>query len=421
MTRFLVLLATLTLILVALGCPDGDDDSGDDDADDDIGDDTGDDSGDDSSDDDSGDDSGDDTTDDDTGSADCEAGHEYGAPPAIVRGPFLQQVTRESVVVRWDTDRPANSVVRYGPEGGARDRTWCDFTATTHHEAQVWGLSAGARYEYVVRSDGAESAAYAFRAAAGPGEAFSFVAYGDNQDNPDIHEAVATAALATEPDIYLNTGDVVSDGLVFEQWDERFFGPAFELMARTPFYVSIGNHENQSPYYFDLLSLPGNEHWYSVRIGDALLIALDTNKLYLPGSDQYAWLVHELSKARDAGVEWIILFNHQPAWCEGWGGPTYDGEFLERFVLVPLYEQYGVDLVLNGHAHDYERGQLNGVTYIIDGGGGGGLDTKQWEVDWITVYEATHHFVHGEVDGTSMHLTAIRPDGSVVDDFTIQH
>ena len=292
---------------------------------------------------------------------------------------------------------------------------------TTHHETQIWGLDAGVRYEYVVRSDGAQSDAFAFRAAAGQDEPFSFVSYGDNQDNPDIHYTVAEAALATAPDFFVNTGDIVSDGTVFEQYDDRLFTPAFDLLARTPFFVSIGNHEHEDPNFFDLLSLPGNEHWYGFTAGNTRFLALDTNKLYLPGTDQYVWLESELASARSDGAEWIFVFNHQPAWCDGWGSPGYDGQALERFTLVPLFEQYAVDVVVNGHAHDYEHGLKNGVTYLIDGGGGGSLDSKQNDFDWITVYDAVHHFVHYEVDGTSMHISAYEPDGTMIDDFTLMH
>jgi acid phosphatase type 7 len=352
---------------------------------------------------------------------DCEAGQQYKSPPKIIRGPFLQQVTRESVVVRWDTNRASNSVVKFGLDGATRDRSVCDFASTTHHETLVTGLTAGEHYEYVARSNGAETPAFSFRAAAAQDQPYSFVVYGDNQSNPDIHEAVANAALATDPDFFLNTGDIVSDGKILHQYDTRFFEPAYDLLARTPFFVSIGNHENEDDNYFDLLSLPGNEHWYAITVGNARILALDTNLDYSPGSEQYAWLEDQLERAHDDGSEWLVVFNHKPAWCNGWDSPGYDGEVLERTTLVPLYEHYHVDVVFNGHAHDYEHGTKNGVTYIINGGGGGALDTLRNSFPWITVYESTHHFVHVSADAATMHITAIRPDGSFVDDFTLSH
>jgi hypothetical protein len=91
-----------------------------------------------------------------------------------------------------------------------------------------------------------------------------------------------------------------------------------------------------------------------------------------------------------------------------------------RSTALPVIEAAGVDLVLNGHAHDYERGTLNGVTWIITGGGGGSLDAKQQDWEHLTVYAAAHHHTRLDVDRDRIQVVATSLDGTVIDDLTLE-
>ena len=95
----------------------------------------------------------------------------------------------------------------------------------------------------------------------------------------------------------MHTGDLVSDGDSYTDWSTQFFAPAAELIANTPFFPVLGNHENDAPYYYDYFSLPGNEQYYAITYGPARIIGLDTNADFSPSSAQYAWLVDELQSA----------------------------------------------------------------------------------------------------------------------------
>ena len=101
-------------------------------------------------------------------------------------------------------------------------------------------------------------------------------------------------------------------------------------------------------------------------------------------------------------------------------GPCdYDGDVDVREYLVPLMETYGVDVVFNGHTHGYERGELNGVYYIIAGGGGGGLDYFCQDWPHVAVSQYIHHYVTVDIDGASLTLEAHRTDGSIFDTFSV--
>jgi len=280
-------------------------------------------------------------------------------------------------------------------------------------------LSTETTYDYEVRSNGTQSPRYHFTTAPRYLTPFMFAVYGDNRTLFLEHQAVANGIAAESPDFVVNVGDVVTNGWEIDQYDTEFFDLVGELMTTTPMYVSIGNHEAESIFYYQFFSFPNNEMWYSFDYGNARFFALDTNWLYMPGSEQYKWLEAQLQQAEQDQVEWKFVYCHHPAYSEGWDG--YEGTKPVRYWLVPLMEKYHVAAFFNGHTHDYERGELNGVYHVLTGGGGGGLDN--WVRDWpfVTVYESRYHYVKVQIAGKTAIFSAHDPDGTVFDSFTINH
>ncbi|MCK4641659.1 MAG: T9SS type A sorting domain-containing protein, partial [Candidatus Marinimicrobia bacterium] len=88
--------------------------------------------------------------------------------------------------------------------------------------------------------------------------------------------------------------------------------------------------------------------------------------------------------------------------------------------IVPLFEEYGVDAVFSGHIHAYERGDANGVYYIITGGGGGVLSTsRKREIPEIDVVNFGYHFDIIEIDGKQLDFTQYNKTGVALDHFEI--
>lgn len=127
----------------------------------------------------------------------------------------------------------------------------------------------------------------------------------------------------------------------------------------------IGNHDyhiGRGRYEFGLLGMPGS--YYTRRLGDVQLFLLNSNSV---NDGQTAWLEHQL--AESTAIWKIAVLHHPPYTC---GGHFGDQDVQERW--VPLFEQYGVQLVLSGHDHNYQRFAVrNGVRYVVDGGGAAGL------------------------------------------------
>jgi hypothetical protein len=147
-----------------------------------------------------------------------------------------------------------------------------------------------------------------------------------------------------------------------ENW-RRSFGwarPAGLRVAGT-----LGNHDyevSRGRYQFRLLGMPGP--YYTRRLGDAQLFLLDSNAIT---DRQTGWLEQQLAASTSTWK--IAVFHHPPYTCGGHSGST---TVQRRW--VPLFESYGVQLVLSGHDHNYQRfATRNGVTYVVHGGGGAGL------------------------------------------------
>ena len=407
----IIILATIFLSFAFIGCSGDDDDddnsSADDDgqSDDDLTDD----------DDDTSDDDDDDDDDSGPSTEDCEP-YGYSASPTIIRGPYLQHVTKNTIRILWQTDTPSNSIVRFGQTDDL-GFFQCDLTEETYHQVEVEKLSMETQYHYQVRSSGAESEPATFATAPDIDTPFTFAVYGDNRTLPANHQAVVDVMTDEVPDLILNVGDVVTSGWSKSQFDTEFFDQIGPLLRTTPVYISIGNHEGESPFYFQYFSFPGNQRWYKFDYGNARFLALDTNWLYLPGTEQYKWFAKELDQAQSDQVQWIFVFSHHPAYSEGWVG--YVGELQIRNHLLPLMEQYGVDIFFNGHTHTYERGTLNGVTQILTGGGGGPLDPCVRDFEHIDICSANFHFVKVEISGADATITALDTEGTTIDTLTL--
>jgi predicted phosphodiesterase len=330
----------------------------------------------------------------------------------LARGPYLQSVTADTIIVVWETDRPSPGEVVYG-ETEARASRVADPEVGTRHAVTLTDLVPYTAYHYRVESGGVPlSQGAIFRTAASPEQvAFEFVVFGDTRTQHQFHQAVVEGIVAQKPDFVIHTGDLVESGDVASQWD-TFFEIERELMARAPLFPALGNHEVNSPRYFDLFYLPGNERWYAFDYGNARFVCLQVDGIvdFGPDSEQYAWLEETLAANTQP---WIFVAFHVPPY-------TSVPDILEdavRQVLTPLFERYGVDVVFNGHRHNYERNEVNGVTYIVTGGGGAPLYAMQEREPTQAAFAVTYHFVRVEVDGDRLVATAISSEGEVLDQF----
>ena len=173
------------------------------------------------------------------------------------------------------------------------------------------------------------------------------------------------------------------------------------------FYASLGNHDSTNQRMYKLFNMNG-ERFYTFRPKAGVrFFALDSNYM---DRTQLQWLEKELAAS---GSDWKIMYFHHPIYSSG-GRHGSDTALREQ--LEPLFLKYGVDVVMAGHEHFYERLKpQNGIHYFISGGAGklrkgdvGGEFTEK-------SFDQGYHFMIFEIDGDQMHFQTISDQQKTVD------
>lgn len=184
------------------------------------------------------------------------------------------------------------------------------------------------------------------------------------------------------------------------------------LDAGVDLLAILGNHDVARGQGQDILARLGMAgRWWSRSYADndVLLIGLDSTTPTDP--DQLAWLSATLSQARE---RWRVVALHHPPYSGGYQGSSLD----VRSVFGPLFEEHGVQLVLSGHEHDYQRmAPVNGVTYIVSGAA---AETRRTgKLDVTVEAHSWHHFLDISVMADRIVVRAVNQDGRVFDEATI--
>jgi 3',5'-cyclic AMP phosphodiesterase CpdA len=206
------------------------------------------------------------------------------------------------------------------------------------------------------------------------------------------------------------------------EWHNYWFKPLEHLnCAQTrPVIYARGNHDGEHALAYAYSALPGNEAWFAFDYGNSRFIFLDSEVNTSGSPEQLAWLQNELSRPETQRAAFRIVCFHRPPWVNLWNGGGHTGETWVRNDWVPLFTQKNVDLVICGHAHNYNRGATNGVTYVISGGGGGTLDVERvafWPL--FTVEYSRYHFDLMEVDGNTLTWQTFDSNNQLIDLFTL--
>ena len=333
-----------------------------------------------------------------------------GQSGTLVREPYLQRVSATEATVVWATAGPGAAEVRYRRVGAASVLTapavTTLFTAGQtgmasdyyQHEARLTNLAKGAAYTYDVFVGGLDLTAATDQLKTAPPVGtgpVSFVVFGDSGSGTANQTALANRIAAGFDagrwDFALHTGDVVYPSGTYQLLTDRFFSVYEGWLRRRPIFMAVGNHEdyaNGGRPYLDLFALPENgdytrfpdhrERYYSFDYGPIHFIALDTQLAFMGNTrrqEQLNWLVRDLEATSQP---WRIVFFHVPGYGSSEGASTVN----VRYNLQPIFERYGVQLVLAGHQHSYARGTpwreapalYSPVVHVVSGGGGAGLN-----------------------------------------------
>jgi len=313
-------------------------------------------------------------------------------------GPYVQNVTPTSAVVAWESEASDSVSLQVWNENFAQTVIANESKILPDgvfvHHAMISDLEPDTTYSYEVSSGSNSSKVFRFTTAPlrGQRKSFEFFAYSDCQKGPKIHDHIVNEVLINRADgrllseryaFGLVAGDIVQNGDEQQQYRSRFFNPIQNISSQVPYYVAIGNHENDSRTYFDYMNLPKNgtpgfeEHWYSFDYANTHIIGLDSNSRYQL-AEQIEWLRADLeSVCHDPEIEMVFSFFHHPHHSEIWpiGESEYSGKFVQE--MEKFVKDCGkAGAYFFGHTHAYARGQSRDVPlyHVNVGSAGGELD-----------------------------------------------
>lgn len=305
------------------------------------------------------------------------------AAPVIVRGPYLQRGTPDSVVVRWRTDTATDSRVCFGAAPGALSSCVSDAIATIEHQVTLTGLSADTTYYYSVGNGAGMLAGndvnhfFITHPPAGVARPTRVWVLGDAGTATTSQQAVRDAyynfAAGQNTHLWLMLGDNAYTSGTDAQFQTAVFNMYPTMLRKSVLWSTRGNHEAtdaSGSVYYNIHTFPtqgeaggtpsGTEAYYSWDYGNIHFVCLDSFGSSRSATGPMAnWLAADLAAN---SRQWTVAFWHHPPYTKGSHNSDTEIELIEmRQNFLPILENNGVDLVLTGHSHSYER------SFLIDG------------------------------------------------------
>lgn len=244
-------------------------------------------------------------------------------------------------------------------------------------------------------------------------DSFHFAVLGDTgtggRGQYDIGAKLAEYRKLFAFDIVLMLGDNMYGSDKPKDYKNKFETPYKPLLdAGVKFYAALGNHDDPNQRSYKLFNMTG-ERYYTFKPRDGLrFFALDSNYM---DKRQLDWFEKEIAQS---GSAWKIVFFHHPLYSSG-GRHGSDTQL--RAVLEPLFVKHGVDVVLSGHDHFYERTKpQKGILYFVIGGSAKLREGNVRKTDFTAKsFDTDYSFVLMEIDQDTLHYQAIRTNGATVD------
>lgn len=301
----------------------------------------------------------------------------------VVRGPYLQQSSETGITVRWRTATEHDSTLRYGTNAANLDQIANNNTASTDHAITLNGLTPDTRYYYSVGDSAGEFAVegelfFDTHPQAGSAAATRIWVLGDSgtadAKAASVRQSYTQFNNGTHSDVLLMLGDNAYEDGRDDEYQAAVFEMYPQVLRNTVLWPTLGNHDaitadssTQSGNYYDIFTLPtngesggmasGTEAYYSFDYANIHFVSLDSHDTDRSADGAMArWLENDLAANTQ---EWLIAYWHHPPYSKG----SHDSDSKRRLIdmrtnFLPILESYGVDLVLAGHSHSYERSML---------------------------------------------------------------
>ena len=357
------------------------------------------------------------------------------------------------MTVLWATStRNMNSVVEYNGSMGLKVDDAESYCYGNHnvafHMATMTGLPLGEEIEYRVGTQNSDLTEwYNFTTIDPSANHFEWVSIADHGDSSEGMEVSEAIIADTAAQMVTISGDIAYADGEQSAWD-FWFNFQQESMTSIPWVTAVGNHENEPGYEFAPYEhrfdsdqqIESETFWYSRNVPGVHMVFMSTEHDYAPGSTQYSWLEQDLNSVDRDVTPFVIVYGHKPMYSSN----SYHGSEVElREALEEMYVAQGVDLVIAGHDHFYERTWPVSAGTIMDTGnnerfsrGEGPIhlvigiagrsayeELDEPQPEWSAYrennsYGWTRLVYDGDV--RELTLTHHRIDGTIGDQFTIQ-
>jgi len=321
--------------------------------------------------------------------------------------PYLQDAEPNSIYILWETSFNTESIVEWGLTvelGNTTNGTaQTGLLLTQIHTVQLTGLDANKRYYYRVKTGSMVSEIYHFITPPlqSAEQSFNIVLMSDMQQdggNPnkfyeicndgviDYVIDLSSNDLPAEIACLMLPGDLVDNGLDYNQWKNTFFNMAENLLKYIPVYPVLGNHEVNTNTYFKYFQLPQNgtsgyeEHWWYKDYSNVRIIGLDSNTGYRIQT-QLDWLQTVLNDAcTDTDIDFVFAQMHHPHHSELWpaGNLDYTGQIIS--IMENFSTSCGKPSVhFYGHTHAYSRGHSQNHNHVMVNVATAGGNIDYWD------------------------------------------
>jgi hypothetical protein len=318
-------------------------------------------------------------------------------PVKLIRGPYLQVASSTGIIIRWRTDVSSRSKVYYGTQAGKLDQSVDDLNFVTEHSITLKGLKPYTKYYYAVGGlkdtlQGDENNYFSTLPEAGKTVPIRIAAFGDCGNNSVNQRNVKAQVLRfmgkNEPNAWILLGDNAYEDGTDSEYQSKFFNIyKDDLLKKIPLFPAPGNHdyhdrdltakyaqETHETAYYQNFSMPTEgesggvpshtQAFYSFDIGNVHFISLDSYgkedkayRLYDTIGPQVQWIKKDL--AANKNKDWVVAFWHHPPYTMGSHNSDKEDELIKiRENFIGIIERAGVDVVLNGHSHGYERSRM---------------------------------------------------------------
>ena len=302
----------------------------------------------------------------------------------VLRGPYLQVGTPSSIVVRWRTDIATTGRVSYGLDASNLSAIADSGVTGTDHSVTLTGLAPDTRYYYAIGTAATVLSAgptqkFVTSPPAGAAKPIRIWVIGDagtgTASQTSVRDAYSAFNGTRETDLWLVLGDNAYEAGSDAEYQAKHFAVYPSMLKSAVSWYTLGNHDagtgsiGAHPYH-TMFSFPttgqaggvasGTRSYYSFNYGNVHFISLDSQEtLRAANGAMAAWLQSDLQQNT---MPWVIAFWHHPPYSKGSHDSDTEANLVEmRSNFLPILEQYGVDLVLAGHSHVYER------SYLLDG------------------------------------------------------